>query len=663
MADRSVTRDIPKQSLRAMFDASTVNVEKRTVDLIWTTGSRVLRGGAFTEPYYEELSLDPKHVRMERMQSGAAPLLNSHSAGTINDVLGVVENARLEKGQGVATVRFDSGTEGEDAFRRVREGTLRNVSVGYTTSKMQEVKDSSTSTPVYRAIDWAPYEISLVPIGADAGAVTRSEGGLSPCEFIQERHMADSEKPTIIPAPVSEPAIPAAPSMDSVRSMERERISGIHRVARKLNRPEAEVTSAIENGTELHAYRAHAIESHGETGTIQIDKRDPRITPGEDSRDKWMRGASAWLLQRAAVGNIVAADAKAKGEKIDLDPGHFRGLRMIDLARQALENSGVRTAGMLPMDLVGLALTQRSSGMTGAASTGDFPVLLENVLYKTLIAAYGTTPDTWTRFAMTGSVQDFRANKRYRIGTFGALQTVNEGGEFANKAIPDGSRESLTAQTKGNIVSITRQAIINDDMGAFTTLATMLGRSARLTIELDVYALLAQNGGLGPLMGDGLTLFHANHKNITTSAAMSAGAIDLDRQAMASQTDLSGNEILGLTPAILLLPITLGGVARQINTGQYDFDASTGKNPWLPNRVGGLFHQIIDSPRIAGTRRYVFADPGIAPTIEVAFLDGQQQPFLDVQQGWRVDGVEWKARLDYGVAAIDYRGAVTNAGV
>jgi len=211
MADRSVTRDIPKQSLRAMFDASTVNVEKRTVDLIWTTGSRVLRGGAFTEPYYEELSLDPKHVRMERMQSGAAPLLNSHSAGTINDVLGVVENARLEKGQGVATVRFDSGTEGEDAFRRVREGTLRNVSVGYTTSKMQEVKDSSTSTPVYRAIDWAPYEISLVPIGADAGAVTRSEGGLSPCEFIQERHMADSEKPTIIPAPVSEPAIPAAP--------------------------------------------------------------------------------------------------------------------------------------------------------------------------------------------------------------------------------------------------------------------------------------------------------------------------------------------------------------------------------------------------------------------------------------------------------------------
>lgn len=184
MPQRSVTREVPKQSLRANFEPSTIDVEKRTVDLVWTTGSRVLRG--YFDPYYEELSLDPKHVRMERMQSGATPLLNTHSSYDIKDVLGVVESARLEKGKGTATVRFDSGPEGEDAFRRVREGTLRNISVGYTTFKLQKIEDGATTTPVYRAVDWEPSEISLVPIGADAGAVTRSAGELTACVFVQE---------------------------------------------------------------------------------------------------------------------------------------------------------------------------------------------------------------------------------------------------------------------------------------------------------------------------------------------------------------------------------------------------------------------------------------------------------------------------------------------
>jgi hypothetical protein len=281
-----------------------------------------------------------------------------------------------------------------------------------------------------------------------------------------------------------------------------------------------------------------------------------------------------------------------------------------------------------------------------------------------LLAQYMVTPDTWTQFCKTGSVQDFRASKRYRMGTFGSLSALNELGEFVNKAIPDAERQSIIASTKGNIIGISRQAIINDDMGAFSSLATMLGRAAKLSVEVDVYAQLAQNAGLGPLMNDNLPLFDPAHKNITPGAALGSNAIDLDRVAMGLQRDPSNNEVLSLAPAILLLSIGLGGTARQINNGQYDFDAglSSNKNPNTPNKVGGLFKSIVDSPRVAGTRRYLFADPGVAPTFEVAFLDGQQQPFMDIQQGWRVDGVEWKVREDYGVAPVDFRGAITNAG-
>ena len=76
----------------------------------------------------------------------------------------------------------------------------------------------------------------------------------------------------------------------------------------------------------------------------------------------------------------------------------------------------------------------------------------------------------------------------------------------------------------------------------------------------------------------------------------------------------------------------------------------------------GLFRDVVDTPRLTGTRNYLFADPSEAPVIEVAFLDGNQEPYVEQQAGFTVDGTQYKVRLDFGVAAIDYRGAVTNAG-
>jgi hypothetical protein len=166
-------------------------------------------------------------------------------------------------------------------------------------------------------------------------------------------------------------------------------------------------------------------------------------------------------------------------------------------------------------------------------------------------------------------------------------------------------------------------------------------------------------------MVDGHPLFYARtgQNNISTGAALTAAAIDLDRQTMAQIKDISGNEFLNLLPAILLTPLSLGSTARTINSAEYDPDTVANKSQLKPNVVRGLFRDVVDTPRLTGTRRYLFADPNIAPAIEVAFLDGQQTPFLDNQNGWRVDGVEWKVRIDYGVGGVGYEGAVTNAGV
>jgi len=370
----------------------------------------------------------------------------------------------------------------------------------------------------------------------------------------------------------------------------------------------------------------------------------PQISTVADEADKKRDAAVSALLVRAGVQVDASVRASMGGNP-------FRGHTLLDMARASLSRAGVRTDGMNKMDLVAAAFTQ---------GTSDFPVLLENAMHKALQAAYATQALTWSRFCATGSVSDFRAHNRYRLGSFGSLDAVNELGEFINKTIPDGEKGSIQASTKGNIINLSREAIINDDLGAFVGLSAMLGRAAARTVEADVYTLLALNAGLGPVMGDGKTLFHADHKNLTTTALISMAALDLDRVAMASQTDVSGNDYLDLRPAVLVVPIGLGGTARSINEAQYDPD--TANKLQKPNVVNGLFRDIVDTPRITGTRRYLFADAAEAPVIEVAFLDGQQEPYLERQEGFDVDGSRFKVRLDYGVGAVDFRGAVTNAG-
>lgn len=370
----------------------------------------------------------------------------------------------------------------------------------------------------------------------------------------------------------------------------------------------------------------------------------PRLSTVEDEADKRKTAVTAALMNRAGV----LTDAQAKAS-IGANP--YRGSKLLDLARASVERTGRKTEGMSQMEVVASAFTQ---------STSDFPVLLENVMHKTLLSAYATQPLTWNRFCATGSVSDFRAHNRYRLGSFGNLDTVTELGEFTHKAIPDGEKASISIGTKGNIINLSRQAIINDDLGAFVGLAAMLGRAAARSVESDVYALLALNSGLGPTMGDSKTLFHADHGNIGTGAAISVASIDADTVLMSQQKDISGNDYLALTPSVLLIASGLLSTARVINQAVYDPD--TANKLQRPNAVVGTYSDIVGTPRLSGTRRYSFADPSVAPVIEVAFLDGASAPFIEMQRGFDVDGTQYKVRLDYGVGAIDYRGAVTNAG-
>jgi phage head maturation protease len=179
---------LPLQVRAASVASGTINAEARTVEVVWTTGARVARYSFMDGPYQEELDTDPKAVRLGRLNAGG-PVLDSHNADGLDSVIGVVVpgTAKLAKGEGRAKVRFARDDERADAiWRKVEQGIIRAVSVGYRVHRFIESK-AKDGSKILRAVDWEPFEISFVAVGADAAAGVRAEErDAAPCEIARD---------------------------------------------------------------------------------------------------------------------------------------------------------------------------------------------------------------------------------------------------------------------------------------------------------------------------------------------------------------------------------------------------------------------------------------------------------------------------------------------
>jgi len=435
--------------------------------------------------------------------------------------------------------------------------------------------------------------------------------------------------------------------------------------AKKLGIPDSVVAEISEESVDVDDANARMISWLSDPkNQPQVSGINGSVTIGADDRDKWLDGMAQWLIIKAGQRRMVESHLKTvENTAVRLDPGNFRGLRLIDIARDVLEREGMSCRGMSPYEIAKRALAPRAEAGLGTRS--DFPILLENVLHKMLQAAYETAPDQWRAIATTGSVQDFRAHPRLRLGQLARLDKLLETGEFKSLHFPDAEKESIQAGTFGNVIGLTRPAIVNDDVDGFSRLTVMLGRAAARSIEIDVFALFGADG-LGPTMSDGNRLFDATHNNIVTPAAgPTVTSLEAGRVSMAQQRDPNDQDFLNLRPDVWVGPIGLGAAARTVINSEFDFDAETagGSGKFMkPNTVRDLCSVVVDTPRLTGTRHYLFADPAIAPVFEVVFLEGEESPVIEAEEGFDFDGVRWRVRHDYGVGATDHRGANTNAG-
>lgn len=593
---------------RAPFTPTTIDETARTVELIASTGAGVVRAD-FEGPFIERLDVSPAAVDLSRLDG--MPLLDSHRQSDLGAVLGVVRGARFEGGNLVVKVQFSARAEA--VWRDVAAGILRNASIGYGPLKWSEGTDAKGAR-VRTITRWELKEVSLVPVGADPAAKVRS-------------NMPDVTTTADAPPPVTT-TTPAPETRAAVNGE-------IRALATTFDLGSDWANGLIDRGASEGEARAAALETMRtrQTNRPAITARTMAIGAHDDPTQFRRLAGEAVYATRANPRHQLSDAARA-----------YAGLTTLDLAREALRMAGAATTGLSPADTITRALHTAS----------DFPAIFADTANRTLRDAYGAAPNVLKRLARQSTAKDFRAKTKIQAADLAKLEKVNEAGEYKYSSFIEG-KESYKIGTYGTIVALSRQMLVNDDIGAFADLAGKLGTASAEFEAQFLVDLLTSNAGAGPTMDDGHPVFHAAHGNLGAAAALSSTALSSARLAMRRQTGINGRPI-SVAPKFLLVPPELETEAETI-LAAIQPTKTADVNPF-----GGKLELLVEARLVDAARWYVTADPATIEGLEYSYLQGSEGPQTESRAGFEVDGVEVKVRLDYGAAFLDGRGWHMNEG-
>ncbi|BAK75812.1 peptidase U35 phage prohead HK97 [Pseudogulbenkiania sp. NH8B] len=653
-----ITRNgLPLVSRLLSVDSGTIDVEQRTVELVWSTGAAVRRFDWNNWRYYNEsLSMLPEHCRLNRL-NGGAPMLNTHQQWDLKDQIGVVEKAWLDNGEGRALLRFSKRDDVEPIWQDVVDKIVRNVSVGYIVHTYQ-ITERDGQTPEYLAVDWEPTEISLVPVPADADAGIRSamrpdDAPNYPVRYLQanqDDHHVDPIQPQEPETRTQEPTM-TPEEIEALRQQERtaamqaenQRQKDIRNLVGLYPQLGTDFARTLmdDPACDIHRARELVLERLAQNSDANQERSAANVETLQDETEVRRSAMQAAIHHRAFGGDLPEAARQ------------YRGMNLTDMARACAEAAGANVRGLARSEIVELALNNtRGYGMH---TTSDFPVILANEANRSMLQGYELAGQTFRPLVREVSAPDFKDVVKLRVGNQVELKEVTEAGEFEIGNLNDAESERYKLRTFGRIVNISRQVIINDDLGVFTDTAFGFGRSAANLESNLVWGLIINNQKLG----DGKALFHAGHGNIAAAAAaVGIDAIDALDQLIGAQTEPGTGDDLNLYGKYILVPRTLRLAAQRA----IGFVSATEVDKLNP--LAGQY-QVIAEPRLtrnSAARWYLAAGPESAPTIELAYLEGQRGVYTTSREGFEVDGVQVKGRIDVGVGLMDYRWITTNPG-
>jgi hypothetical protein len=594
--------------------------------------------------------------------NNGGPVLDSHSAFGVESQLGVVRKAWAENSTGMATMQFSKRDAVTPIWNDVRTGIIQNLSPGMWIYKRIDTTPKGQARKEFTATDWEPFEISLVPVPADANTTFMSAVGTQPQAqptVVETQRASAHIKETPVMEPTTQAAgeesrqneVALAAARDEAVKAERLRATNIRTMAAPFKLEEKFVTAIIDEGVSVETARERImtkLAAHYDANPS--NPINPTVTMTADATDKRRTGMEAAILFRGNPGDANLRDAG----------NEYAGLTLVDIARECLDAAGVKTRGMSRNDIARVALQGRFGAAEyfegGMMTTSDFPNILANVANKTLRQAYEAAPRTFVPFCRQVSAADFKPINRVQLSDVPTLPKVNEKGEFHRTALSD-SKETYSLATFGEIVAITRKVIVNDDLQALTRVPAGLGQAAANLESDTVWGVITGN----PVMSDTKTLFHADHKNLNTTNALAVDKLGVARAAFRVQKAPKGT-ILNLQPRYLIVPAALEQTADQlIYPINLAATAVTGVvPPWVQSLVKIVEGRLDAVPAVGVTNWFMAVDPSQIDTIEYCYLEGQQGVYIETRQGFEVDGVEIKARLDFAAGAIDFRGLCKN---
>ena len=677
-----------------MFSPSTLDAEKRTVDVVFATPTPVLRYSWMREEYYQEV-LDMAGANLERASRGL-PVLDNHSRwGSVGDtVIGRAENIRREGDKYVATVRFSNRENVQGLIQDIRDGIITDISFGYSVDKAERMeKQDGQRYRTYMVRQWTPNEISFVTIPADPRAGVRSQGQEFDIESLIDNKrdfptMTDAEKKAMLDAERKRAAditkavadaglsadfatrlIDEGTTLDNASRMiaeekqrqaadpqkaaaaavaaERQRAKDIRDAVRTAQLSDEFANTLIDGGKSIDEARAAIIEEWAKRSADP--GRGAGIRMGADETDKYRQTVSDAILLRANPGAKLADDA-AEHARRAAAAREFRGLTLIEMGKEALERVGVKYRGMSVREQAQLMLGLTRSGI--GHSTSDFPIILADTVNKVLRRDYELQGKTFAPFTRQSSFRDFKPKSVVQLSDmFGKFEEVKEGGEYTYATFSEG-KETYKLAKYGKKVAITWEALINDDLDAFSRIPSAIAQNAA-QLEMDiVWNIMLDN----PTMGtDSVALFHADHGNLGSGAAINETSLSAARKAMRTQKSMAG-KFINVYPRYMLVGPDKETEAQKI------LQATIVATKTSDTNVFRGFTEMIVEPRITGNKWFLAADPGQIDTIEYSYLEGEGGLFTEQRQGFDVDGLEIKARIVFGAKAIDWRGLYYNPG-
>jgi len=589
---------------RATLAPATADPEARTVEVIWSSGAPVRRRDMAGQ-YIERLSLTPEAVDLSRLEG--ASVLDAHRQTAVRDVLGSVRSAAVDGKRGTAVIQFSARPEVEPIWQDVLVGILRHVSVGYSVEEWAESTDNGAR--VLTAVRWTPHEISLVPTPADPGAHIRME--------------TEMTETTTTPAP------PAAQTRAEANAE-------IRSIARIAGLDQSWIDGQIDGGVDPDTARRAAFEALANRSAPSIRTEQVRVEIGESQDDPALRARQ--------MGEALYARINPRHE-LSEPALRYAYSTPVDMAKELLTLRGESTMALSPASLVTRALH----------TTSDFPIILGDTVGRVLRDAYQAAPSGIRRLGRQTTARDFRVVNKIMLGEAPLLEKLNEHGEIRAGTMAE-AREAYKVETSARKIGITRQVLVNDDLGAFADLARRMGQAAAETEARILVTLLEAGSGNGPTLSDGKALFHADHGNKAGSgAAISDATLSAARLSLRTQKGIEDRTIR-VTPRNLLVPPALETIAEKWLASIAPATAAD------VNPFSGSLSLVVEPRLSSATRWYVTADAGEIDGLEFAYLSGAEGPQVESRSGWDVDGVEIRVILDFGAGFIDHRGWFMNAG-